>query len=145
MNRKIKFWLSIAVCFLGALFLSKAAQVLDRVGHPLVSSLTCIETGDPSDLYWNINQIELQGGIKQEDHGVWISLSNNIPNFDSYYFRVDGSEKWQQSKDGRIKLEAGEGVHTLELRASNTLGGELPSWVWAVNVGESAVTVMPAE
>ncbi len=61
MNRKIKFILSIAICFLSAVFLSKAAQVLDRVRHPLVSSLTCIETEDPSDLYWNINRIELQG------------------------------------------------------------------------------------
>ena len=145
MNRKIKFSLSIAVCFLGAVFLSNAAQVLDRVSHPLVSSLTCVETEDPSDLYWNINQIELRGGINQEDHSVWMCLSNNIPNFESYYFRVDGNEQWQQSKDGRINLEAGEGVHTLELRASNALGGELPSRVWAVNVGDRAVTIMPDE
>jgi len=144
MNRKIKFYLSIAVCFLSAVFLSKAAQVLDRVRHPLVSSLTCIETGDPSDLYWNINQIELRGGINQEDQSAWISLSNNIPNFESYHFRVDGNGQWQQSKDGRINLGAGEGAHTLELKASNTLGGELPARVWAVKVGDGAVSLMPA-
>ncbi len=78
-----------------------------------------------------------KGFINQEDQSVWMSLSNNIPNFESYYFRIDGDEQWQGSKDGRINIRAGQGVHTIELKASNTLGGELPSRVWVFNVGDS--------
>lgn len=145
MNRKIKFLISLGVCFLSAVLLSKGAQVLDQRKHPLVSNLTCIETGDPADLYWKINQIELSGYINPDKRSASIILSNNIPNFDSYYFRIDGNEQWQQSKNGRIVLEAGKGSHRIELKATNALGGELPSIVRTINVTDHVVTVMPDE
>jgi len=145
MSRKIIFMISLGMCFLSAVLLSKGAQVLDQMSHPLVSSLTCIETGDLSDLYWKINQIELSGSINKDAHGVLLTVRNNIPNFDCYFFRIEGNEQWQQSSDGRIGLEANKGSHTIELKATNTMGGEVPSIVRSININDYAVTIFPKE
>jgi hypothetical protein len=59
MSRKIRFLIFLGICFISVVLLTKGAQWLDQRRYPLVSSLTCIETGDPSDLYWNVNQIEV--------------------------------------------------------------------------------------
>jgi len=56
MKRKIKFLILLGLCFISVVLLSRGAQWLDKRSHPLVSSLTCIETADPADLYWKINR-----------------------------------------------------------------------------------------
>ncbi len=145
MSRKIKFLFYLGIMFLSTVLLSKAAQLLDQKGHPLMSSLTCIETADLSDLYWNINRIELSGSISKEDKSLLLTLRNSIPHFDSYFFRIDGKEGWQKSADGRIVLETKEGAHTIELKASTTMGGELPSIVRTIKVSDNSVSVFPGD
>ena len=66
--------------------LSRGAQWLDKRSHPLVSSLTCIETADPADLYWKINRA-----------GAGVSIVPDEPAIESgrYPFRFErpGSDK----------------------------------------------------
>ncbi len=145
MNRKIKLLIYLGMLFISAVLLSKVAQVLDQMKHPLVSSLTCIETGDVSDLYWKINQITLSGGINRENQSIVIGLRNNIPNFDSYLFRLDGNEQWKKLTDGKIYLDAGGGSHTIELKATNVMEGELPPMVRTIQVRDNAVIISPNE
>jgi hypothetical protein len=145
MSRKIQFLIFLGLCFISAALLSRGAQWLDTRRHPLVSSLTCIETDDIADLYWRINQIEVSAGISSDDRTAVLKLRNNVPNFDSYLFRLDGNEQWHKSSDGRIGLEAGEGVHQIELKAITSMGGETPSILRTVKISDGAVIIMPDE
>jgi hypothetical protein len=56
MNRKIQFLIFLGLCIVSALLLGRGAQLLEQRRYPLMSSLTCIETADPADLYWKINR-----------------------------------------------------------------------------------------
>jgi hypothetical protein len=133
----------LGLCLVSALLLSKGTQWLEQRRYPLVSSLTCIETGDSSDLYWNVNQIEVSGSISSNQRKVHLTLSNNVPNFDSYLFRFDGNEQWRTSVDGRI--DVGEESHRIELKALNVLGGETASMVRIIQVADNGVSIIPDE
>ena len=143
MSRTIKVLYFLGLCFISAVLLIRGAQWLDRESHPLMSSLTCIETGDIADLYWKINQIQLNGTFNAGNRSVALILHNTIPNFEAYFVRIDGTGQWQKSADGRVVLEAGEGPHTIELKASTAMGGEVPPMVRTIKVNDGAVSVMP--
>jgi len=67
MNRQAKYIVLIVLCIVLEISLIQFVPILESYKHPLLSSLTCIETEDIRDLYWNINQIELSGW-QYEDH-----------------------------------------------------------------------------
>jgi len=66
MKRGKKYIFFIVALIAIEITLIKSVPVLKSYAHPLLSSLTCIETEDIRDLYWNINQIELSGNVNRE-------------------------------------------------------------------------------
>ncbi len=145
MSRKIQFLIFLGLGLVSALLLSKGSQWLEQRRYPLVSSLTCIETGDSSDLYWNVNQIEVNGSISTNRRKVVLTLNNNVPNFESYLYRLDGNEQWRTSVDGLIDVDAGEGSHRIELKALNALGGETAAVVRTIQVADTGISIIPDE
>ena len=123
--------------------LIKLVPILKSYKHPLLSNLTCIQTQDSNDLYWNINQIELSASIDRVGSSVKITLTNNVPNFDSYFFRTNDEEKWTRTKDTEIDLKLREGENTVELKARNKLGGETTATVYKVIKGDDDLKIIP--
>jgi len=126
MNRRKKYIFLIVALIAIEIALIKSVPILESYIHPLLSSLTCIETEYIKDLYWNINQIELSGDIDSSDGSVKLILVNNIPSFDSYLFRLDDDEKWKKLINGEINLKLISGENTVTLKTKNKFGGETP-------------------
>ena len=101
--------------------LIKLVPILESYKYPLVSNLTCIQTQDSNDLYWNINQIELSASVDRAASSVKITFTNNVPNFDSYFFRTNDEWEWMRVKDTEIDLKLRGGKSTVELKARNKL------------------------
>ena len=117
--------------------------ILESYKHPLLSNLTCIQTQDSNDLYWNINQIELSASVDRAESSVKISLTHNVPNFDSYFFRTDDEKEWTRTEDIEIDLKLREGENTVELKASNKLGGETTAIEYRIIMGDGNLKVIP--
>lgn len=83
--RRTRYILALIVLCFAEITLIQVEPLLESYDYPLVSSLTCIETEDSKDLYWNINQIEVVESVMGEEQSLTITLNNNIPGFDSYF------------------------------------------------------------
>lgn len=124
--RRKSYLLLIIACVLAEGALIQIVPLLESSHYPLVSSLTCIETDDVHDLYWNINQIEVTGGTRGAGPAVLLALRHNIPGFDSYVYRIDGEGSWHRTARHAISLNLTRGEHLLEVKAANVMGGMLP-------------------
>ena len=83
-----------------------------------------LQTNRPEDFYWTLNKtlIDLQA---TESEGVLrVHLYGPIPNLDEFRIRNDGGE-WVKS-EATFDWELHEGENSLEARAVNTMGIELP-------------------
>jgi len=143
MNNRTKYIIVIVVCILLEILLIRLVPFLESYTHPLLSSLTCIETEEIKDLYWNINQIELSGYIDSSDGSVKLILVNNVPSFDSYLFRTDDDEKWRKSTDGEINLKLIGGENTVTLKTKNKFGGETPEIKYNLTKRDGGFKIIP--
>ena len=143
MNRRRKYIFLIVALIAIEIALIKSAPILESYTHPLLSSLTCIETEYIKDLYWNINQIELSGDIDSSDGSVKLILVNNIPSFDSYLFRVDDDEKWRKLTNGEINLKLIGGENTVTLKTKNKFGGETPEIEYNIAKRDGDFKIIP--
>jgi hypothetical protein len=66
MRRKRNILLSLVFFCVVEIALIQAVPFFESYNYPLVSSLTCIETENSKDLYWNVNQVEVVDCIKGE-------------------------------------------------------------------------------
>lgn len=123
--------------------LVRYVHLLKSYRHPLLSSLTCIQTKDADDIYWNINQIELCESISKVDGSVKITLINNIPNYDSYLFRTDTNEGWKKTEDAEIDLKLREGVNVLEVKGKNKFGEEIPAIKYELIKTNDSLRIIP--
>jgi len=143
MRLRAHYILLIIMLIILEVSLIKLVPILESYKHPLVSNLTCIQTQDSNDLYWNINQIELAASIDRAESSVKISLTNNVPNFDSYFFRTNDEWEWMRVKDTEIELRLREGENTVELKARNKLGGETTATGYKVIKGDDDLKIIP--
>jgi hypothetical protein len=143
MNRQAKYILLIVVCILLEISLIQFVPILEVYKHPLLSSLTCIETEDIRDLYWNINQIELSVSISETDGSMKITLSNNVPNFNVYLFRTNVNEKWKRETNGVLNLKLGDGENIVEIKATNEFGGETPETKYNIIKRNGSLKIIP--
>ncbi len=142
-NRQAKYIVLIVVCILLEISLIQFVPILESYKHPLLSSLTCIETEDIRDLYWNINQIELSGSISETDGSVKITLSNNVPNFNVYLFRTNDNEKWKRETNGVLNLKLGDGENIVEIKAINEFGGETTEIKYNITKRDGDFKIIP--
>lgn len=138
-----KYIVVIVFCILFEILLIRLVLFLESYPHPLLSSLTCIETEEIKDFYWNINQIELSGDFDRSDGSVKLILVNNIPSFDSYLFRVDDDEKWRKLTNGEINLKLGDGENIVEIKAINEFGGETPETKYNITKRNDVLRIIP--
>ncbi|MCK5187734.1 MAG: hypothetical protein KAR43_11445, partial [Deltaproteobacteria bacterium] len=143
MNRRKKYIFLIVALIAIEIALIKSVPILESYKHPLLSSLTCIETEDIRDLYWNINQIELSGNVNKTDGSVKITLSNNVPNFNVYLFRTNDNEKWKRKKNGVLNLNLGDGENIVEIKAINEFGGETTKIKYNITKGNGDFKIIP--
>ena len=143
MNRRKKYIFLIVALIAIEIALIKSVPILESYTHPLLSSLTCIETEDIRDLYWNINQIELSGSINKTDGSVKVTLSNNVPNFNVYLFRTNDNEKWKKETNGVLNLKLGDGENVVEIKAKNEFGGETPETKYNVTKRDGDFKIIP--
>ncbi len=143
MNRRKKHIYLIVALIAIEITLIKSVPILESYKHPLLSSLTCIETEDIRDLYWNINQIELSGSISETDGSMKVTLSNNVPNFNVYLFRTNDNEKWKMATNGVLNLKLGKGENIFEVKAKNMFGVETPAVKYRIIKTADAFKVTP--
>ena len=74
MGRKTHILVLIILCVAVEIICIRVVPLLESFQYPLVSSLTCRETEESTDLYWNINQIDIAGISRREDHVLDITL-----------------------------------------------------------------------
>jgi hypothetical protein len=143
MRRRTYILAIIILCVIAEIVLIQLVPFLESHNYPLLSSLTCIETEDSNDLYWNINQIEIAGSSMREDHSLTITLKNNIPGFDSYLFRMDTSELWEKPAHNEFTVQITKDEHFLEVKAVTTMGNILPPETYSIVLANDALSVVP--
>lgn len=76
----------------------------------------------PQDLYWNLNQVQLdlQAGTPNT---VRASFATQTPNFSHYLVRLDGGE-WKKQVDSSFNWPLHAGTNKLEVKVVNTFGRE---------------------
>ena len=145
MRRKTHILALIILCGAIEIMLILVVPLLESFTHPLVSSLTCIETEEKSDLYWNINQIDVTGSIGEEENMLSITVQHNIPDFDSYFFRMDADENWHQTSGNDITVKLTGSEHLFEVKAKNKMGVMLPKVSYTILREDDRVRVLPDE
>ncbi len=143
MKRGKKYIFLIVALIAIEITLIKSVPILESYTHPLLSSLTSIETEEIKDLYWNVNQIGLSGDIDSSDGSVKLILVNNIPSFDSYLFRVDDDEKWKRETNGVLNLKLGDGENIVEIKAKNEFGGETQETKYNITKRNDVLRIIP--
>jgi hypothetical protein len=145
MGRKTYILVLIILCVAVEIICIRVVPLLESFQYPLVSSLTCRETEESTDLYWNINQIDIAGISRREDHVLDITLQNNIPDFDSYVFRMDLSETWHKTPGNNITVKLAGVEHLLQVKATNKLGEVLPAVSYRIRFENDRITIIPDE
>jgi hypothetical protein len=145
MRRQTYILVLIILSAIAEMILIQIVPFLESFAYPLVSSLTCRETEEVNDLYWNINQIEIIGTIEREEHILQITLQNNIPGFAGYFYRMDGSETWQKTSRDDMSVRLTGGEHLLEVKAANTMGVLLPAVSHRITRENDRIRVVPDE
>ena len=143
MNRRRKYIFLIVALIAIEIALIKSVPILESYTHPLLSSLTCIETEDIRDLYWNINQIELSGNVNKTDGSVKLILINNLPNFDSCFYRTNNEEKWKSATNGELDLKLVEGENIIEVKAKNKFDEETPIVRYKIDRRDNNLEIIP--
>lgn len=141
--RRTRYILALIVLCFAEITLIQVEPLLESYDYPLVSSLTCIETEDSKDLYWNINQIEVVESVMGEEQSLTITLNNNIPGFDSYFFRLDSSEQWEKAARNDITVTYAGNEHQLQVKAVNDTGTMLPAVTYRIVHTDDTVRVVP--
>ena len=103
----------------------------------------CIQTQDINDLYWNINQIDLSGRVTKTDNSAIITMTHNVPNFDSYLLRINNESEWRRVTEDEINLELREEGTIVEVKAKNGFGGETPTILYRIVRRNDDLQIVP--
>ena len=131
----------ILLCVVAGIVLMQAVSYLESYNHPLLSSLTCLETEDRDDLYWTLNQIEVVDTARKDESRVTITLRNSIPNFGGYLYRTDVGEPWQKVEGSQLGVDIEGGQGTLKIKGTTLFGLELSPVIFRVTVEDDGVKV----
>jgi hypothetical protein len=141
MRRQTYILLLIVLCAIAEIMLIQTVPFLESYNHPLLSSLTCLETENRDDLYWTMNQIEITDTTSRDGNNVIITLRNTIPHFAGYIYRSDIGEPWQDLQGNQLVLEIAEGQGLLEIKGTTLFGVELPPATFLLAIEDDAVIV----
>lgn len=132
----------ILLCVVAGIVLMQAVPHLESYNHPLLSSLTCLETEDRDDLYWTLNQIEVVDTARKDESSITITLRNSIPNFAGYLYRTDVGEPWQKVEGSQqgVDIEGGQG--TLNIKGTTLFGLELSPVIFRITAEGDGVKVV---
>ena len=131
----------VILCMVAGVLLIQLVPHLESYNHPLLSSLTCLETEDRNDLYWTLNQVEVMDATGKDGSSVTITLRNSVPNFAGYLYRTGREKPWQKVQDNQLTVDVEGGQGTLFIKATTLFGVELQSVTCRITVKDDGVTV----
>jgi hypothetical protein len=83
-----------------------------------------LQTNRPEDFYWTLNKTLIGLQATETEEVLKVQLHGPIPNLDKFMVRKNGGD-WVDS-GASFDWELREGENSLEARAVNTMGIELP-------------------
>ncbi len=133
----------ILLCLGAGILLIQAVPYLESYNHPLLSSLTCLETEEREDLYWTINQVEVTDATMKDESTVAITLRNTVPNFAGYLYRRCREDPWQKVQGNQLSVDIKKGKGALEIKGTTLFGVELPIVTFRIAHEGDKVVVTP--
>ena len=121
--------------------LLQAANYLESHNHPLLSSLTCLETESREELYWTVNQVGIEEALRSGESSVTVTLRNTVPNFAGYLYRTGLSAPWQRVEGDRLVLDIEGGKGHLEVKGTTLFGAKLEPATYRITVKDNRVII----
>jgi hypothetical protein len=131
----------ILLLLVTGILLSQVVDYLESHNHPLLSSLTCLETENREDLYWTVNRVGIAGVTRTDEKSVTIILKNTIPNFAGYLYRTDVENPWQRIENDQLVLDLEEWQGFFEVRGTTLFGEKLAPANYRIALQDGGVIV----
>ncbi len=141
MSPKKKTIRLILLFVISGILLLQAVDYLESHNHPLLSSLTCLETESREDLYWTVNQVGIEQALRGDGSSVTVTLRNTVPHFTGYLYRTGGQDPWQRLEGNRLTLDLEEGQGLLEVKGTTLFGAILAPAAYRIAVKDNRVIV----